>query len=96
MNCIHFVQIHISDNLFGLNSSPILELSAKFASQICHGNIKTPLDGAYLPDFGTDITCADKQFPQHMSNYSSQQKYDIVIITNDAMSHIFQNAHALD
>ena len=38
------------------NSSPILELSVKFASQICHENTNTPLDGAYLADFGIDIT----------------------------------------
>ena len=37
------------------NSSLILELSVKFASQICHENIKKPLGGAYLADFGTDI-----------------------------------------
>ena len=35
------------------NSS--LELSVKFASQICHENINKPLDGAYLADFGIDI-----------------------------------------
>ena len=38
----------------GSNSSPILELSVKFASQICHENINKPLDGAYLADFGID------------------------------------------
>ena len=37
------------------NSSPILELSVNFASQICHENINKPLDGAYLADFGIDI-----------------------------------------
>ena len=56
MNCIHFVQIHTSDNLFCSNSLPILELSLKFASQICHENINKPLDGAYLADFGIDIS----------------------------------------
>ena len=45
----------IDDNLFCSNSSPILELSVKFASQICHENIKKPLDGAYLANFGIDI-----------------------------------------
>ena len=40
------------------NSSPILELSVKFASQICHENINKSLDGAYLADFGIDITFA--------------------------------------
>ena len=43
-------QIHCS------NLSPILELSLKFVSQICHENINTPLDGAYLADFGIDIS----------------------------------------
>ena len=37
------------------NSSPILELSVKFASQICHKNNNKPLDVAYLADFGIDI-----------------------------------------
>ena len=35
---------------------PILEMSAKFASQICHENINKPLDGAYLTDFGINIS----------------------------------------
>ena len=39
-----------------LNSSPILELSVKFASQIYHENTKKTLDGAYLTDFVIDIT----------------------------------------
>ena len=34
----------------------ILELSVKFASQICHENVNKPLDGAYLADFGIDIS----------------------------------------
>ena len=38
------------------NSYPILELSVKFASQIRHENTNTPLDGAYLADFGIDIS----------------------------------------
>ena len=37
------------------NSSPILEWSVKFASQICHENINKPLDGAYLADIVIDI-----------------------------------------
>ena len=41
--------------LLNLNSSPILELSVKFVSQICHENINKPLDGTYLADFGIDI-----------------------------------------
>ena len=47
--------IHTSDNLFCLNSSPILELSVKFASQICYKHINKPLDGTYLADFDIDI-----------------------------------------
>ena len=34
----------------------ILELSVKCVSQICHENINKPLDGAYLADYGIDIT----------------------------------------
>ena len=37
------------------NSSPILELTVKFASQIYRENINKPLDGTYLADFGIDI-----------------------------------------
>ena len=37
------------------NSSPLLELSFKFAFQICRENINKPLDVAYLADFGIDI-----------------------------------------
>ena len=44
-----YCQIHCS------NSSPILELPVKFASQICHENINKPQDGAYLADFAIDI-----------------------------------------
>ena len=44
-----------SDNLCCSNSSPILKLSVKFASQIYYENINKPLDGAYLADFGIDI-----------------------------------------
>ena len=41
--------------LLNSNSSPILELAAKFVSQICHENINKPLDGAYSADFVIDI-----------------------------------------
>ena len=37
-------------------SFPISDLSVKFAFQICHESIKKPLDGAYLEDFGIDIS----------------------------------------
>ena len=49
--------IPTSDNLFCLNSSPILDLSVKFASPICHENINKILDGAYLANFNVDFTC---------------------------------------
>ena len=39
----------------------MLELSVKFASQICHENIKKPLDGAYLADFSIDIIITYKK-----------------------------------
>ena len=55
-NSIQKLMIHTSDNLFCLNLSTILELSVKFASQICYENINKPLDGAHLGDFGIDIT----------------------------------------
>ena len=42
--------------IFNSNSSPILEVSVKFVSRICHENINKPLYGAYLADFGIDIT----------------------------------------
>ena len=48
--------IFTSDNLSCSNSSPILELSLKFVSQICHENINKPVNGAYLEDFGLDVT----------------------------------------
>ena len=38
------------------NLCPILELSVKFISQICHENTNAPLDGAYLADFGIDLS----------------------------------------
>ena len=41
--------------LLNSNSSPMLKLSVKFASQICHENINKPLDGAYLANFGIYI-----------------------------------------
>ena len=42
---------------------PILELSVKFASQICHENTNTPLDGTYLADFGIDISLRLARLP---------------------------------
>ena len=77
MNCIHFDQIHTSDNLFCSNSSPILELSVKFASQICHENINKPLDGAYLADFGIDIR--------------SYLPWDVGLPTSESFAQMLQN-----
>ena len=34
--------------------------AVKFASQICHENINKPLDGAYLTDFGIDISLNER------------------------------------
>ena len=42
-------------HILNSNSSPTLQLSVKFESQICHENINKPLDGAYLADFDMDI-----------------------------------------
>ena len=42
--------------LLNTDSSPILDLSVKFVSQICHENINKALDGAYLAYFGKDIS----------------------------------------
>ena len=39
---------------------PILDLSVKFASQICCENTNTPLDGADLANFGIDIGAITK------------------------------------
>ena len=44
------------------NSSPILELSIKFSTQIYHKNINKPLDGAYLVDFGISTLHTGYQF----------------------------------
>ena len=64
-------QIHCS------KLSPILELSVKFASQICHENINKPLGGAYLADFDIDINSVEKI--DLWSNYLFQViKYNIV------------------
>ena len=45
------------------HSSSVLELAVKFTSQICHENNQTTLDGAYLSDFGIDISI-DNIYPQ--------------------------------
>ena len=44
-----------------------MELSVKFASQICYENIKKPLYGIYLADFGIDINvCETKSSKGHL------------------------------
>ena len=50
MGCPKYVLSH-----FELEFIPVLELSVKFLSQICHEDINKPLDGTYLADFGIDI-----------------------------------------
>ena len=52
-------RIHTSDNIFCQNSSPILELLVKFASQICHEKTNKPLDDVYLADFGIEVSVND-------------------------------------
>ena len=56
------------------NSSPILELSVKFASQICHENINKPLAGTDLLDFGIDIKQAMIPF-RHVSGHFREQNF---------------------
>ena len=53
--------IHTSDNLFCSNSSLILELSVKCASQIFHENINKPLDGIYLANFCIGIELEERK-----------------------------------
>ena len=55
--------------------SPILQLSVKFESQICHENINKPVDGTYLADFGIDIRFNIKRKNREIDNgitYKSQ------------------------
>ena len=66
--------IHTSDNFFCSKSSPILELSVKFASQIYHENINKPLDGAYLADFGIDIIEMERMLNIEETSYTVQSK----------------------
>ena len=49
--------------LLNSSSSLILELLVKFVSQICHENINTPVDGAYLANFGIDIILSHVLLP---------------------------------
>ena len=55
MNSSSELDDHTSDILFCSNSSPLLELSVKFASQIYNENINKPVDDTYLADYGIDI-----------------------------------------
>ena len=57
-----------------LNSSPILELSVEFTSQICHENTNKPRDGAYLANFGTDFSPNIRQREKVFSTY---QKWSV-------------------
>ena len=49
----------------------MLELSVKFASQICHENINKPLDGTCLADFGIDINRVHRR-RQPYENYGNE------------------------
>ena len=59
--------------LLNYNSSPILGLSVKFVSQICHENINKSLDGAYLADFGIDIRLVCLAPTSSVDNFSRDQ-----------------------
>ena len=48
-------EVHMYCPIHCSNLCPILDLSVKFASQICHENINKPQDCTYLADFGIDI-----------------------------------------
>ena len=68
---------YTSDNLFCSNSLPVLNSSVNFASQICHENINKPLDGAYLADFGIDIsqTMSETKFKEkHVASIIHREK----------------------
>jgi len=53
--------------IYCLNSTPILELSVRFVSQICHESGSKPLDSAHLADFGIDIMI------MHMSKHKKHK-----------------------
>ena len=65
-----YCRIHCS------NSSPILELSVKFASQMCHENINKLVDGAYLTDFGIDITINKHGAALLVSNFCTKVRWN--------------------
>ena len=64
-----------------------MELSVKFASQICHENINKSLDGAYLEDFGIDIKTGhqitDESFLKQSLLHNAEHggEYRILVLT---------------
>ena len=66
-----YCRIHYS------NSSPILELSVKFASQICYENINKPLDGVYLADFGIHISLGHLARYIYLAETESSNNYPL-------------------
>ena len=79
--------------LLNSNSSPILELSIKFVSQICHKNINKPLDGAYLVDFGIDIRFVHTWPASNFSHMYPQRPADEVEIMKTSKDNpIFTNS----
>ena len=50
-----------------------MELSVKFASQICHENINKPLDGTYLADFDIDIIKGQSDSSSIPSSYDPEK-----------------------
>ena len=81
------------------NSSPILELSVKFASQICYENTNIPLDGTYLADFGIDISPMwtffslqkRKNFLTEFANAEKQCKNGLTTLTTFPLQHNIAN-----
>ena len=77
--------IHTSDNSFCSNSPPILELSVKFASHICHENTNTPLDGTYSADFGIDITFRSTNLHHLESQLINIECYILMDVRHDTL-----------
>ena len=78
-------QIHCS------NSCPILELSVKFASQICHENINKPVDGDYLADFGIDISMYRRRYPNFAESFRQQAKQQQAKLSARSLAARFEN-----
>ena len=79
--------------LLNLNSSSILELSVKFASQICHKNINKPLDGTYLVNFGIDISLVHAWPASNFSHtYPQRPAGEVGIMKTSKDNPIFTNS----